>query len=195
MAAAARVADAIEQGRTRRITVGRVNGRRFTFNAGLGLDALAVRRVDQLGRREDGRRPGDFAFALAVVRTLAAHRGHVEPALEVKGLGRAAFAFVANSSPYTYARNLPLPIAPEADFELGLDVVAPVRVRRRTLVQTAYALLRGHARNGNVLYAHDVDRIEVVCDEPTPLQADGEDLGDVTVAVFEAERGRVLVLT
>jgi diacylglycerol kinase family enzyme len=193
LAAAARVADALEHGRTRRITLGRVNGRRFAFAAGIGLDAEAVRRVDDLGRRDDGKRPGDLAFALAVVRALAAHRMHMEPCLEVRGLGRAACAFVANATPYTYAKNVPLPIAPDADFELGLDLVAPVRIRRRSLPRLAYTLLTGHGRSG-LLYAHDQDRFEIVCDEPMPLQADGEDLGDVGRAVFEAERGAVAVL-
>jgi diacylglycerol kinase family enzyme len=193
VAAAVQLAEAIEQGRKRRITLGRVNGRRFAFNAGLGLDAEAVRRVDEMGRREDGKRPGDLAFVMAVVAALASRRGHVEPILEIKGLGRAASAFVANAAPYTYAKRLALPIAPEADFELGLDLVAPVRVRRRTLVHTAWAVLLGHPRYGNVLYQHDVDRIEIVCDRPTPLHADGEDLGDVESAIFEAERGAVEV--
>jgi diacylglycerol kinase family enzyme len=194
VAAAAHLAAAIRERRTRRITVGRVNGRRFAFSAGIGLDAEAVRRVDELGRREDGKRPGDLAFAMAVVRALASRGMHVEPELEVKGLGRAASAFVANAAPYTYAKRMALPIAPEADFELGLDLVAPVRVRRRSLPRTVWAVLRGHPRLGHFLYAHDVDRIEVVCDRPTPLQADGEDLGDVVEAVFEAERGAVTVL-
>ena len=193
IAAARRLADAIEQGRTRRIALGRVNGRRFSFSAGIGLDAEAVRRVDAMGRAPDGRRPGDLAFVLAILRALAAHGGHLDPALEVKGLGRAAFAFVANATPYTYAKRLPLPIAPEANFELGLDLVAPVRVRRRSLMRTAYSVLAGHPRDGQVLYAHDVDRIEIVCDHPMPLQVDGEDLGDVKEAVFEAERGAVSV--
>jgi diacylglycerol kinase family enzyme len=193
VAAATQLAEAIEQGRKRRITLGRVNGRRFAFNAGLGLDAEAVRRVDEMGRRDDGKRPGDLAFVMAVVAALASRGGHVEPILEVKGLGRAASAFVANAAPYTYAKRLALPIAPEADFALGLDVVAPVRVRRRSLARTAWAVLLGHPRYGNVLYQHDVDRIEIVCDRPTPLHADGEDLGDVEHAVFEAERGAVEV--
>jgi len=193
-AAARQLAEAIEQGRTRRIAVGRVNGRRFAFSAGIGLDAEAVRRVDEMGRARDGRRPGDLAFVLAVLQTLAAHGGHIEPSLEVKGLGRAAFAFVANASPYTYAKGLPLPIAPEANFELGLDVVAPVRVRRRSLLRTAYSVLAGRPREGSILYGHDLDRIEIVCDHPMPLHADGEDLGDVEEALFEAERGAVAVL-
>ena len=122
VASARRLAASIELGRTRRISLGRVNGRRFAFNAGIGLDAA------------------------------------------------------------------------EADFELGLDFVAPVHIRRRSLVRVATALLTGHARSGPVLYGHDLDRLEVVCDTPMPLQADGEDLGDVESAVFEAERGAVSVL-
>jgi len=193
--AAEQVADAIEQGRTRRITVGRVNGRRFAFGTGIGLDAEAVRLVDKMGRSDEGKRPGDLAFALAVLRALAATRGHMEPQLEVKGFGRAAFALVANGSPYTYAKRMPLPIAPEAQFELGLDLVAPVRVRRRVIVHTALSVLTGHVRRaGEVLYGHDLDRLEIVCDAPMPLHADGEDLGDVREVLIEAERGAVSVL-
>src|SRR5205085_9064644 len=83
-AAAAQIADALNANRLRRITVGRVNGRRFAFAAGIGLDAEAVRRVDDLGRREDGRRPGDLAFAMAVVRALASRGMHMDSALEVE---------------------------------------------------------------------------------------------------------------
>jgi diacylglycerol kinase family enzyme len=193
-AAARQIADAVAQRRTRRITLGSVNGRRFASSAGVGLDAEAVRRVNEMGRGEDGRRPGDFAFARAVVAALAANRGHLEPALEVVGLGRAAFAFVANGSPYTYASGIAVQLVPGAEFELGLDVLAPVRVRRRTLLWTAYSLLRGHPREGEVLVGHDLDRVEIVCDSPMPLQADGEDLGDVERVVFEAQRQAVAVL-
>ena len=194
VAAAVQVADAIGERRTRRIALGTVNGRRFAFAAGVGLDAEAVRRVDDMGRSSDGRRPGDLAFARAVVGAIASNRGHMEPSLEVADLGRAAFAFVANGSPYTYAKGIPVQLVPDADFELGLDIVAPVRIRRRSLLWTAYALLRGHPRAADVLVGHDLDRIEVVCDSPLPLHADGEDLGDVERAVFEAERGAVSVL-
>ena len=46
----------------------------------------------------------------------------------------------------------------------------------------------------DVLAGHDLDAFEVRCDRPLPLQADGEDLGDVTEAVFEAERDALAVL-
>ncbi len=195
-AAAAQVAAALEAGRTRTISVGRVNGRRFGFNAGLGFDAELVRRVDALGRREDGRRPGDLAFIGAATRLVAEHHTRFEPALEVRGLGRAAFAFVAKCDPYSYAGPFALHVAPEARFELGLDLVAPREVRGAAVARLLGYVFRGRGqeRAADVLYAHDLDRIEITCDRPLPLQADGEDLGDVENAVFEAERGAVSVL-
>ena len=196
VAAARIVAEALEQRRTRTISVGRVNGRRFGFCAGIGLDAELVRRVDALGRREDGRRPGDAAYIAAAVRVLAARHGRFEPALEVRGLGRAAFVLVANTDPYTYAGPVPIHAAPEARFELGLDLVAPARVATRSVPRHLRYLLRGRGQidAADVLYGHDLDRIEVTCDRPLPLQVDGEDLGDVTEAVFEAERSALTVL-
>jgi diacylglycerol kinase family enzyme len=189
-------AEQLAKGRTRRISVGRVNGRRFGFSAGIGIDAEAVRRIEARGRAADGARAGNLAFAWELARLVATRRGRFEPALEVLGQGRAAFALVANTDPYTYAGPVPVRVAPEASFELGIDLVAPRAVSPFAVPRLlGYALLgRGQSGAGDVLYAHDLDRIEVVCDAPMPLQADGEDLGDVTSAVFEAERGAVNVL-
>ena len=114
----------------RRISFGAVNGRRFCFSAGLGFDAEAVRRMDQLGRDPGGARPGDLAFGLLVARILVERRARFEPALEIAGIGRAAFVLVANGDPYSYAGRMPLRIAPDARFEDGIAFAAPVRVRR-----------------------------------------------------------------
>jgi diacylglycerol kinase family enzyme len=189
-------AERLAAGRTRRISVGRVNDRRFGFAAGIGLDAEAVRRLDSHGRTVEHGRAGNLHFAWEVARMIGEHRGRFEPALEILGRGRAAFALVANSDPYTYAGLVPLRIAPEARFELGLDLVAPRGVTPASLPRLVrYAVLgRGQATAKDVVYAHDLDRIEIVCDHPMPLQVDGEDLGDVTSALFEAERNAVLVL-
>src|ERR687896_365709 len=117
VAAARRLASA----QPRRISLGRVNGRRFGFSAGLGIDAELIRRVEALGRTSEGRRPGDLAFA------------------------RTA---------------------------LGL-------LRERRFL--AYAVRgRGQERAREVVYGHDLDRLEAVGDRPLPLQADGEDLGNLT---------------
>ena len=179
-------------GRTRRIALGRVNGRRFAFAAGVGLAAEVVRRIDRLGRTQEEGRAGNFAFVWAVARLVAEERGRFAPALEVQGSGRAAFALVANCDPYTFAGPLPLHVAPDASFELGLDFAAPARVTPTGIPRLLFRLATG--RGDGLLAGHDLDRIEIRCDRPLPLQADGEDLGDVESAVFEAERDAVTAL-
>jgi diacylglycerol kinase family enzyme len=181
--------------RERCISLGRVNGRRFGFAAGLGLDAELVRRVDELGRR-DGRRAGDIAFVRMLVAILARRLGRLEPAMTVLGRDRVAFALVANCDPYSFAGPLPIRVAPRACFELGLDLVAPRAVAPWQLPKVAVWALagRGQTSSPQVLYLHDLDAVEIECDVPTPLQADGEDLGDVVSARFEAERDALRVL-
>jgi diacylglycerol kinase family enzyme len=180
----------------RRITLGRVNGRRFVFAAGLGFDAELVRRVDALGRRSDGRRPGDVVFVREAVRLLAARRGRYEPVVDVEDDGRVATVFVSNADVYSYVAGRPLRVAPEARFELGLDLVAPRRVTAAAVPRLlAYALRgKGQERSDDVLYRHDVARIGVRAERPLALQADGEDLGDVTEAEFESEPDAIAVL-
>jgi diacylglycerol kinase family enzyme len=192
-AAAAQLAESVAFDRTRKISTGRVNGRRFAFSAGVGLDAEAVRRIDERGRAPDGRRPGDLAFVTTFARMVVERRGHFDPVLEIDGYGRAAFVLVANVHPYSFLKALAIQVAPEAAFEQGLDFLAPRSLTPRTLPPLLFALATGRPAR-NAYSGHDLDRIEVRCDEPLPLQADGEDLGDVREAVFEAERRAVTVL-
>jgi diacylglycerol kinase family enzyme len=175
----------------RRISVGRVNGRRFGFAAAIGFPAEVVRRVDARGRA-NGRRPPDRTFATTIARGLLERRGRLDPELEVDG-EPVAFALVANGDPYTYFTRLPLHFAPDARFEAGLDLVAPRLVRPTGIPRLfAAAALGRHARC--VLYRHDLDHFEIRSPEPLPLQVDGEDLGDVEHAVFESERRALTVL-
>jgi diacylglycerol kinase family enzyme len=186
----------VRKGRTRRIAVGRVNGRRFGFSAGIGLDAELVRRVDELGRSPEGRRPGDVAFLRVALELLRERRGRFEPQLEIEGFGRAALALVANCSPYTYLGALPLDLVPGVRFEDGLGVLAPERLGGSDLPRMLRQALQGRGLVGRpgTIYAVDLDRISVRCDRPLPLQVDGEDAGDVTEALYEAERDAVTVL-
>jgi diacylglycerol kinase family enzyme len=179
----------------RRISLGRVNGRRFTFSAGLGVDAELVRRIDGLGRVKS-RRASDFAFARTLAGIFARRLGRFPPAMTVLGRERVAFALVANCDPYSFVGRLPLHVAPHARFELGLDLVAPRRLEPWLMPQVVRWLLsgRGQTTSRHVLYVHDADEITIECDRPTPLQVDGEDLGDVDEAHFEAERDALRVL-
>jgi diacylglycerol kinase family enzyme len=191
--AAERLAESVALSRTRRISLGRVNGRRFSFAAGLGFDAELIRRIEQKGRSAAGRRRGALYALWAAAGILVERRSVMDAKLQIEGRGRAAFALVANTDPYTYVGRLPLHACPAARFELGLDFAAPESVRPRSLPPFLAYALTGRRRPVRVLAGHDLDRIEVRCDAPLPLQADGEDLGDVERAVFEAERSAVTV--
>jgi len=186
----------VRTGRTRRISLGRVNRRRFAFAAGIGLSAEIVRRVDRRGRTEEGGRAGNAVFAWTVVQVVAQRRGRFEPALEIAGRGRAAFALVANCDPFTYAGPVPVHVAPEARFELGLDLCAPRTVTPLTIPRLLayFGTGRGQLRARDLIYEHDLDQIEIRCDRALPLQVDGEDLGDVDAAHFECEREVLRVL-
>ena len=192
--AAHAVGSALAEGRTRRISVGAVNDRRFSFSAGIGFDAEAVRRLNELGRDPGGARPGDLAFLRMIGKMLFERRARWDAQLEIEGVGRAAFVLVANCDPYTYAGSIPLRVTPGARFEEGLDFAAPERVRPRDVPRLLATIVRGDGRTEGVLRGHDLDRIVVRCDRPLPLQSDGEDLGDVGEAVFEAKRDAISVL-
>ena len=193
--AARAVAGALGAGRTRRISLGRVNGRRFAFSAGVGVDAEVVRRIDTRGRTDQGKRPGDFAFAGAVLGVFAEAHFRFDPVLDIEDVGRAAFLLVANGSPYTFAGPLPLRLVGGVRFEGGLGYVAPSAVRPAVLPRLLARAARGRLGDDPLVHAAtDVDRISIRADRPLPLQVDGEDLGDVEEAVFEAERDALTVL-
>jgi diacylglycerol kinase family enzyme len=194
--AALRVVDALDAGRSTSITLGRLNGRRFCFSAGIGFDAEIVRRIDGRGRDHNGRRAGAARFLATVFETLLESRFRIPPQLEVAGFGRAALIVVVNGSPYTYAGRVPVRLTSAADFAAGLDFVAPREITPQSVGALALGLFRGTlAGERHTLSGHDLDALVVRCDHPLPAQADGEDLGDITEAFFEAEREALTVLS
>jgi diacylglycerol kinase family enzyme len=195
VAAAVRVVEAVAAGRSASIGLGSVNGRLFAFSAGIGFDAEAVRRIDRRGRDRDGRRASNVRFFATVVGLMLEKRFRIASQLEIEGFGRAAFLFVANGRPYTYAGPVPVTIAGAADFAAGLDFVAPREVVPAAVPRLAVRIVRGSLGNDpRLLSGHDLDELRVHCDSPLPLQADGEDLGDVEDAVFESRRNALQVL-
>ena len=148
--AAAQVAEALGAGRTRRISLGRVNGRRFAFAAGVGLDAEVVRRVDELGRSATG---GGRATSRSRGRSSARSRrteAALEPALEIEGYGRAAVRVRRERQPVHVREGLPLPIVPDAEFELGPRPRRSGRDSPALDPLDGVALLSGHAARGRV---------------------------------------------
>lgn len=182
-----RLCDAVEEGSTRTITLGTVNGRRFTFAAGIGIDAEIVKRIDERGRggasADEAARPGDLWFVREAIGVLLEGE-YASPTMvvEVPGQGAlpAATAFVANCSPWSFAGPVPLDVAPDASFEGGFDLVLVESVEARSAPGRIASLLRkGDGDDDGVRRLHDLERATIRCERPLPVQVDGELLGEL----------------
>ncbi len=191
--ATAVLARAIAAGSTRSVGLGTLDGRRFTFAASIGFDAAATRDIDEARRLRPGNvRPGDVRVLAAAIRELAV-QGYALPermTLERPGQPpiRASYIAVANQHPYTFFGRVPVLVTPRAGFDTGLDVVATRELRTRDLWRLPlYALVWPRHASGStsgIAYLHDLSEFTVVCDVPTPVQLDGEFVGDHERADF-----------
>jgi diacylglycerol kinase family enzyme len=189
--AAERLCDALLEDSTRSIALGTVNGRRFTFAAGIGIDAEIVKRIEERGRggeaADDAGRPGDLWFVREAIGVLLEGE-YATPLMQVEVPGQdefpAATVFVANCSPWSFAGPVPLDVAPDASFEGGFDLVAVESVEARLAPGRIAALLRGNKNrsdDGGVRRLHDLEQATVRCERPLPVQVDGELLGEFDV--------------
>ena len=194
-AAARRLAAALREGTSREVRVGRLNGHRFAFNAGVGLDAEVVRRVDTHQRTSKRRRPPDVVYARELAKVVA--RGtysHPHITLTTDHITeRVAFVIAVNLAPWSYIGPLPLDVAPTATADGGLDIVAPRRMYRRDLAGFAQRVLvdhrhaRGHG-DARIAYWHDVSAVSLRCDTPFPVQVDGDYLEDMLDVLIDMDR-------
>jgi diacylglycerol kinase family enzyme len=203
VAAGGMMAEAIRQESTKLLGLGLADDRRFTFAAGLGLDAEATAAVDRIrDERASHDRPGDLKVVQAAVHILREEGFALHERMTIAtargSYHRASYVAVANQHPYTFFGRVPVQVAPRADFEHGLDVVFTRELRRRDLWRLpVYGLLwPRHAKHGSrrVGYLHDLHDFTVTCDVPTAIQIDGEYLGHVERVHFRYERDAVRVL-
>jgi diacylglycerol kinase family enzyme len=181
--------DALRAGRSRRLGLGRVDNRWFTFTAGLGIDADAVRRVERA--RGKGRRATPTRYTAATLRSfLAMDRRHPTLTLERPGEPPVTGLFlgiVANTSPWTYFRAKPIVLTPDASFDAGLDLMAR---RKASVLGTLWAaggmLTQGGVRGRATIIERDLREFRLLASQPTHLQVDGDYLGLCEGASFRA---------
>jgi diacylglycerol kinase family enzyme len=169
----------------RRIPLGRADDRYFTFSCGVGLDGAIVRRVEQ--RQLLKKTAGQGFFVWTAFSTLFLRYDRRTPHVQVRwGPDQSEhreglfLAICQKTTPYTYLGNRPVRVCPEADLDLGLDLVAVTSMRSLFILRTAVQILgpARHPRSRQVLHLHDQPKIEIICDRPMPVQADGEYVGE-----------------
>jgi diacylglycerol kinase family enzyme len=188
--------------RPRRVDIGSVNGRRFLFSAGVGLDASVVERVEAHPNLKA--RFGEWYYTLTGVGTFNRRYLLHPPRLE------AVFAeetmpgvtvIVQNSMPYTYFGNRPVEIAEGATLTSG-DLAGVVLDRARptdvpTIIGRAFSrqLKVSHHRHVHSFSGVHGLLVRSRDDRPLPLQVDGDYLGEADDAEFGVMPGGIAVVS
>lgn len=164
--------------------VGRLDGRAFLFNAGVGLDAAIVEAVDRHPARK--RRYGEAYFVVLGFRLFFGSYPRRAIRLRVTGVDRSGtpveaegkLALVALSDPFTYLGRRPVRLVPNAEPTRGLSVLV---LEAMPTVRTLRILARGfrgrHGTMPGVVMLDGLERFEVTCDPALAAQTDGEVAG------------------
>jgi diacylglycerol kinase family enzyme len=190
--------------RPRKVDLGVVNGRCFTFSSGLGLDASVVERVDANPRMKA--RLGPYFFTWVALRTLVRRYLLAPPRLEVQAGGdgrrlQGVTAIVQNGSPFTYFQNRPIEIADGAALDSG--ALAGGVLHRASLPAMLSIAWRAFSQRARVADSRQVtglrDLGELVvrsADQRTlPLQVDGDYIGEVTEARYSVLAQQLTVVS
>jgi diacylglycerol kinase family enzyme len=190
--AAGRLIEDLAAGNERCIGLGTANGRYFTFNAGLGLDAETVRAVE--GRRATGRSLSPAMFARTALRQYYRVTDRRHPAITVvapEGLtpDPVFLCIVSNSAPWTYLGRRAVTTNPAASFETGLDLMALRSLGTVAMARTLRQMLADRTeppRGRSVVSGHDLAKIELRADRPVACQLDGEYVGELEHVQFRS---------
>jgi diacylglycerol kinase family enzyme len=186
----------------RRVDVCRLNGRLFTFAAGMGLDASVVERVDRHPHLKS--RFGAWYYAASAVRTFLQRYAINPPKLEIEVDGKrtpAVSAFFQNGSPYTYFKSRPVDLVEGARLDSG-DFAGAVLTRARPfdVPTVTFRALSGAARiakhRGVAAFAGmSTATVRSRDGRPVPVQVDGDYIGDETVAELSVEPAGLPVIS
>ena len=188
---------AMLEDRRRRIGLATADERWFTFNAGLGVDAGAVRRVE--AARAKGRTASQPLYVRSALKEFYFGASRA-PMLTLSRPGEddleLALALICNTDPWTYLGSRPVRPCPEASFDTGLDVLG---LREKPTIRTLHTvsqLLRKDAvpHGKHVVVLHDVAELTLSSDRPLPFQLDGDEIGDRTSVLLRSVPGALEVL-
>jgi diacylglycerol kinase family enzyme len=186
----------------RRVDVGRVNDRYFLFSAGAGLDASVVQRVDAHPRLKA--RVGEWYYAWTGIQTFNRHYLIRPPRLEAELGGErisGVTAIIQNAEPYTFFGNRPVHMGEGATLESG-DLAGVVLERASPIdaLTVSWRALSKRARLVRHRRVHGFSglrelRITSSDERALPLQVDGDYIGEVHEATFEALPQGMLVVS
>jgi len=186
----------------RRVDLGQMNGRRFVFAAGVGLDASVVERVDEHPYRKA--RFGAWYYTYAAVSIFTRRYLVRPPHVRVHSGDRTlegVTVIVQNADPFTFFRRRPIRVTEPAGLHTGslsaavLKSATPLEVPTlvpRLLSSRATSVLRHRQVEG--LGALSRLRVEAIDDRPFPVQVDGDYIGEYADIEFGVAPGELLTV-
>ena len=187
--------------RPRRIDIGRVNDRYFTFSAGVGLDASVVERVDAHPRLKA--RLGEYYYTWTGIQTFNRRYLFRPPRMEVTLDGETVegiTTIVQNAAPYTYFGNRPIEIGEDATLSSG--DLSGVVLRRASPFDIPTIIWRALSKRARIAKHRQVRpfgalkhlAVRSADERALPLQVDGDYIGDVHEADFSVIPHGILVV-
>jgi diacylglycerol kinase family enzyme len=160
------------------------------FTAGMGVDGDVVAAVE--AQRDKGRKVTASRYIRVAIREVLAS-ARKEPSLTLHLPGREPmngvhFAFVSNSSPWTYANARPVWTNPTTTFETGLGVFATTSMNVWANLRLVRQMLSHKARIDakHLIRDDDLPWLRVTSDTPVACQIDGDFLGPRDEMTFTA---------
>ena len=165
-----------------KLSLGVADGRYFAVNCGGGVDAAAMRRLEE--KFPKTKTKFDRAAFRAVARELLVGYAGRSADLEVRiddGPPLPSLSvMVGRTDPYTYYKDRGIRMTPEASLDSGLDVLSVRKLARRSVPRIAWQVFGSarHVHGRDIDYVHDARHVVVTSETPFPVQVDGDALGD-----------------
>lgn len=190
--------EALAEGRTRTVGLGRADERWFSFNAGLGWDADVIASMERARGRGHDATPTRYVYTALKKWTRARTQ---PPELTVELPGRdpvtgVKLALVSNTDPWTYLGGRPVRTNPGCSFDGGLGLFALRSLGLPSVLRIVGQVLQhtGDPGLGSVERVDDVTSLRVTSSEPVNLQVDGDHLGRRSDVEFAAVRDALRVV-
>lgn len=180
--------------RRRTIGLGHCDNRWFTFNAGMGLDAQVCEAVDKGRNNGQAVTPGRYVRH-AVRAFFRAKREDPTLTVEVHGhepeptvADGVHYAFVSNSTPWTYLDSREVHTNPGTSFDTGLGLFAMRTMRVFPTLRVVRQLLSAglSPKSHSLIRFDDVSHIRIRASAPIGLQLDGDYIGVRSDVTFTA---------
>ncbi|MEI6664392.1 MAG: diacylglycerol kinase family protein [Actinomycetes bacterium] len=191
--------DRADDWQVRNVDVGLVNGRRFLFNSGVGLDARVVEGVD--ARPDLKARWRQWWFMAQATRTLGREYTVKPPQVRIDHGQQTTIGIVAivqNAQPWTYFGSHRISVSTTAGLDTGTLSATVVKRPRPwdvpTLALRAFSQrgVEGQSRVATV----DATNFSVSAFETSTvaLHVDGDHIGDVTKAHYSVDAGGLAII-